>query len=182
MLFSTLFATLLAVTAASPLVDKRACSLGSSNQAGQKLKGPFYLQGHGNLKQSGYFATADAPSAWHPYVFDIPPAQRATKASKFYLNSAGDLLTVANGQAFYAVDANTNDPIHSQVESTNDGSAGPRVKCRVNSATCGLSCSSPGFTYNCLSSAGFQPDWRLAKSKSVAGGGCVPFTLKAVRA
>ena len=182
MLFSAVFATLIAIVAASPLVQKRACSLGSSTQAGQKLRGPFYLEAFGKLQQSGYYANVDAPSPWHPYVFDVSPAHRATKATKFYLNSAGDLLTIADGQAFYAVDANTNDPLHSQVESTNDGGAGPRVACRLNAATCGLSCSAPGFSYNCLASAGFQPDWRLASSKSVAGGGCVPFTLKAVPA
>lgn len=183
MFFSIVFATLVAVIAASPtsILETRACSLGSSNQAGQELRGPFYLQGFGNLQQSGYYATADAPSPYHPLIFDVGPLKKATKATEFYLNSAGDLLTIADGQAFYAVNANTDDPETSQVESTNDASAGPRVACKLT-PTCGLSCSAPGFTYNCLSSPGYQPDWRLAASKGVAGGGCIPFTIKAVPA
>lgn len=148
------------------------------------LTGPFSLSagGAGNdgtASWVGKYARSGPPDGSccnNFFVFGIPSSRVNTDASNFYLNPNGQLISIQNNIVYTAYENDPDDPLNAHVllGTADDIGGNPTITCNLNG--CALDCSVSGYSYNCLGSPGYQPDWRIAQAADGAGPGCAAFT------
>lgn len=180
MRLSIIFSALVAAVAAAPIETSlfaragTCAALGTTTVNGKSATGPFKLvvtdAASNGPGLEGNYAHAGAPN---PYPFVVFGKGKATE---FYLNAAGNLLTVQSGKTYVAYEETPGiDEGHVAI-STNLNIAN-KITCKLNKGACTLNCAVAGFSYNYLASPKYQPDWRIAGKGGAAFATNVAFTV-----
>lgn len=145
------------------------------------LTGPFKLQASStstsNPTLNGKYAHAGAPNTLPFVVFG---AKLASKATEFYLDSSSNLVSIqadsSGNPALYYAYENPVSAVTGHVAIKDDSKVTNKVTCSIDGTSCALSCKVLNFSYNCLASPKYQPDWRIAGPAEANKAGCVAFT------
>lgn len=153
-------------------------TIGSSSVT---LTGPFKLQASASSTTfpglNGKYAHAGVPNQYPFVVFGAAGKARATE---FYLDSSNNLVSIQAGSdgnpaLFYAYE-NPVSSVTGHVAIKASSSVSNKATCSIDSTSCALSCTVLSFSYNCLASPKYQPDWRIAGPAEANKAGCVAFT------
>ena len=187
---------LIAVTAASPLGNHllpRASTVSNCKHMSTRtttvaehratLTGPFLLTASGSWEQSGFYAHHGYPSIYDEIIFDVSPIRKDLNATKFYLNHNKHLVSLQDGQMYFAWDqsggVDDGNKDDENVIMTTDRGTPNKLTCRIDGESCAMDCNMNGNNFSCAATPGFQPDWRLSAAKKGAGVGCEKMSIAA---
>lgn len=104
--------------------------------------------------------------------------RRNDSATNFFLDKDGHLVSIQDDVIYTAYENDPDVPLsaHVLLGTSADIGSNPELLCDIDNDTCALDCTVSGYSYSCLASPGYQPDWRIAQAKAGAGPGCAEFT------